>query len=324
MSNHACPLDVLQELNPQPMSQVRAFDQPRNIGHNKAMVVIRAYHSEPRLQSREGIVGDLRPRRRDPGDQRRFTSVRETRQPHVGEKFQLQPQTVFLAWESGFMLRRRLMRRSGEASVSLPATPAASHHKTVAGLSEIVKHLAGLGVVNDRADGCGYVHRVAVAPFFIATLAVTSALGFVLRIEAEVKKSVVVLAGHQSYVAAAAAVASARTTSGDVFLAAKRQTTVAAVAGFNLNRNFVYEQVAILLGCHDADEFAQPAPVSKFDYAGDFGKQSVVLAEPDVDAGFDAGAALAHDDGAAGNKLAAEGLDPKALRIRIAPVFRTA
>jgi hypothetical protein len=88
------------------------------------------------------------------------------------------------------------MRRSSEASVSLPAAPAASHHKTIARLGEIVKHLAGLSVVNHSADGRGYVHRVTVAAFLVATLTVTPALGFVFGIKSEMKKSVVVLAGN--------------------------------------------------------------------------------------------------------------------------------
>ena len=67
-----------------------------------------------------------------------------------------------------------------------------------------------------------------------------------------------------------------------------------------------------------------PAAIAEFDDAGDFREQRVVLADADVDAGLDAGAALAHDDGAAGNQLAAESLHAQALRIRIAPVFGTA
>jgi hypothetical protein len=50
----------------------------------------------------------------------------------------------------------------------------------------------------------------------------------------------------------------------------------------------------------DADELAHPAAVAPFDAAVDHGEQGVVLAEADVFAGLVAGAALAHDDGAAG------------------------
>jgi hypothetical protein len=42
------------------------------------------HDAEVRHERREGIVGDLRPRRRDPGDQRRLADVGEADQRHVG------------------------------------------------------------------------------------------------------------------------------------------------------------------------------------------------------------------------------------------------
>ena len=48
--------------------------------------------------------------------------------------------------------------------------------------------------------------------------------------------------------------------------------------------------------------------------------KSVVFAAADVCAGLNAGAALADDDGAAGDKLTAESFYAKALRVGVAPV----
>src|SRR5690348_525691 len=73
-----------------------------------------------------------------------------------------------------------------------------------------------------------------------------------------------------------------------------------------------------------ADELAHPPAIVKLDHAGDLGEQRVVLAPAHVIAGLETRAALAHDDGAAGNQLPAEHLYAEALRIGIAPVFGTA
>src|ERR1700726_4595364 len=51
-----------------------------------------------------------------------------------------------------------------------------------------------------------------------------------------------------------------------------------------------------LLGCADADELALPAAVAEFDHAVDLGKQSVILADSDIDAGLKARTALPDDD----------------------------
>ena len=58
--------------------------------------------------------------------------------------------------------------------------------------------------------------------------------------------------------------------------------------------------------------------------AGDLGEKSVIFAATDICAGLNAGAALADDDGAAGNKLTAECFYAQPLRVGVAPVSRTA
>ena len=77
-----------------------------------------------------------------------------------------------------------------------------------------------------------------------------------------------------------------------------------------------------LFGCDglDGGKATAIAAVGKLDTAGDLGEERVVGADADVDARLDAGAALAHDDGAAGYELAAKGLHAQPLCIGIASV----
>src|SRR5437764_12530305 len=76
-------------------------------------------------------------------------------------------------------------------------------------------------------------------------------------------------------------------------------------------------------GGQDAD-VAGVAAALELDDAVDLGKQRVVRAQPDVGAGLEAGAALADQDGAAGDELPAEALHAEHLGIRIPPVARAA
>ena len=76
----------------------------------------------------------------------------------------------------------------------------------------------------------------------IAAFAVTSALGFVFGIEAEVKQRVVVLAGDHDHVAAVAAVAAAGAAARNELLAPERKAAVAAVAGFDVDVDFIDKQ----------------------------------------------------------------------------------
>ena len=89
--------------------------------------------------------------------------------------------------------------------------------------------------------GTGTSTELSVATGPVAAFSVTAALGLVLRVEAEVEQRVVMLAGHEYHVAAAPAVAAAGTAPGNELLAPERKTAVAAVAGFDLDFNFVDE-----------------------------------------------------------------------------------
>src|SRR5579859_2601841 len=72
------------------------------------------------------------------------------------------------------------------------------------------------------------------------------------------------------------------------------------------------------------DVTAGASLVDELDGAGNLGEERVILAAANVGAGLNAGAALADDDGAAGDKLAAESFYAKALRVGVAPISGTA
>src|SRR5215467_13558679 len=80
--------------------------------------------------------------------------------------------------------------------------------------------------------------------------------------------------------------------------------------------------LALLLRFYGFDhhELAHRAFVHELDAARYLGKESVVFAATDVESGLHASAALADDDGAAGDDLSAECFEAKPLGIRVAAV----
>ena len=62
---------------PRPGALGRALDEPRDVGHHEAALLADRDDAEVRIQRRERIVGDLRPRRRNRADQRRLAGVRQ-------------------------------------------------------------------------------------------------------------------------------------------------------------------------------------------------------------------------------------------------------
>jgi hypothetical protein len=70
----------------------------------------------------------------------------------------------------------------------------------------------------------------------------------------------------------------------------------------------------------DDDHPATAAPHAELDRAGGEGEQRVVATATDVGAGVEVRAALAHDDLAGADDLAAEALDAQALGVAVATV----
>jgi len=170
----------------------------------------------------------------------------------------------------------------------------------------------------------------------LATHAVLAAFAFVFGIEAELQQRIGVLAAHHHHIAAAAAIAAAGSAARNEFLPAEGKATVTAVAGLYVNSYFVnkHRKAAGVHSCRrlvrtkgelcaglDVDELAHATAVAELDDASDLGEESVVLTPADIDARLQLGAALAHDDAAARNQLAAENFHAQALRIGIAPVL---
>src|SRR5689334_20608988 len=83
---------------------------------------------------------------------------------------------------------------------------------------------------------------MSVVARLIAALAMASALGLVLGIEAKVEQRVVVLSSDHHHVAAASAVTAAGSAARHEFFAPERKTPVAAVSSFDGNDDFVYKQ----------------------------------------------------------------------------------
>ena len=130
--DQARALHVLQESDSQSGAFVRAFNQAGNVGDHKRAPVARSCvriggnHPQMRLQRGEWIRGNLRLRRGDARDERRFPRVRKTHQPHVRQQFQFEAQMALFARAAIFVFCGRLMPRPYEARIAIAAASASA------------------------------------------------------------------------------------------------------------------------------------------------------------------------------------------------------
>ncbi|OIX89349.1 hypothetical protein BFN02_13205 [Staphylococcus equorum] len=92
----AAALDVAEELEAEPLALAGALDQAGNVGDG-VPAVTGLHHSEVGVQCRERVVGDLRTRGRQCGDQARLARGRVAHEGDIGDGLQLEHDRALLA-----------------------------------------------------------------------------------------------------------------------------------------------------------------------------------------------------------------------------------
>src|SRR5271168_3359853 len=118
-------------------------------------------------------------------------------------------------------------------AVAATAVPALGGEIALARLRQIEKLLVGIQIEDNSADGNFEYHIVGGLAGAIRAFAVTAAHGFKFAIVTVAQQRVVMRIGFDIDVAALAAISARRAAARDVFLPAKRDAAVAAVAGFD-------------------------------------------------------------------------------------------
>ena len=216
-----------------------AFDQPRHVGERE-LVVAPAHHAEVRFERRERIIGDLRLRCAQRGDQRRLSRVGEADQRRVGEQLELEAQPLLLAVLTLLGEARRAPRVREEPRVAAPTLSAARREPAVAVAHEVGQHVV-VGAVDDRAlghvdDEVGAAHTVLRLP-----RPVRPRPGLAVRVVAKREERRDVAVRLQPHVAAPAAVAAVGPAARHVRLSPEGDAARAAVATLDVALRYVDE-----------------------------------------------------------------------------------
>jgi len=234
-------LDVLQELEAQALSGVRALDDARNVGDHEAAMIGQRHDAQIRLEGGERIVGDLGTRGGDDRQERALPRVGLAQQADVGDQLEHQLDRPLFPVGSRLPLARRLMGRRGELGVAPPAASALGHEQRLARLQELAQSFATLGNAYLGAWGNRQEQIVPRASGHLLPLPMDAALGLPFGVVAVVEQRREVGVDPHEDTAARAAVAAVGAALGDVLLASERDAAVAAVAGFDVDVGFIDE-----------------------------------------------------------------------------------
>ena len=217
-----------------------ALDQAGNVGEHE-LGLVAAHHAELGMQGGEGIVGDLRPRRRGRRQQGRFAGIGQTHQPGIGDQLQPQPQPAFLARTAGIGAARRAVGRGLELRIAAAADAALRQQDALArpgevgdhGFLVLVQHLRAHRQLDDQVLAAGAAAVLAHA--------VMAAFGLEMLLVAEIDQRVQIVHRLGIDIAAAAAMAAVRAAELDELLAPEADRAGAAIAAADIDLGLVEE-----------------------------------------------------------------------------------
>ena len=151
MQQHAAALDVAEEAVAEAGAFVRAFDQAGDVGQHE-LAAVALDHAELRVERGERIVGDLRLRRADRGEEGGLAGVRQADEAGVGDQLQPQPDPALLARLAGIGVARRAVGRRLEVRVAEAAVAALRQHHALADLGQVGEQRLLVLVEDLRAD----------------------------------------------------------------------------------------------------------------------------------------------------------------------------
>ncbi len=229
---------------------MRAFDEAGQIGDDKGAAkfsavatsaAIRIDYAEIWFEGCERIVGDFRTRGGNYGNQSGLAGVRETNETNIGQEFQFETKMALFTGETVFVFARGLMPGFGEILIAAATASTLRDQHSLSRDSQVGDGFPCLRIVSERTDGNKQDHVRAGMAGAVRAFAVAAAIGFEFAIVAVAKKSVVVGIRFEINAAAMPAVASGGAAAGNIFLAAKSDTTIAAAAGLHEDFCFVNE-----------------------------------------------------------------------------------
>src|ERR1041385_6865865 len=199
-------LDVSQKSIAQARAGVRTFDQSGYVGDHESTKATEIDNTEMRLQRRERVISDLRPRRGNSRDKSRLPRIRKPNQPNVREQLQLELQVQLFALASGLMVARRAIRRSREVRVAKTAAATARRQPAIAVVAQVVQQITCRSLKDLCSNWNANNQIFALMSRAIRSLTMQTTLRDMARVVAQVQQGVQRSIRDEDHIATATAV----------------------------------------------------------------------------------------------------------------------
>ena len=146
-----------------------------------------------------------------------------------------------LAGHAGFCKAGRLTGGRSKMTVSPTATAALAEHKRLF-TGHIVYNFIGLRIADQRPPGHPNGEGLSILPAAPRTLAVSAVASHIFSFIAEIHQCGHMVIHLHNNISTPAAVSAIRAAGGNIFFPVKRNSTVAALSGFDGDACLIYER----------------------------------------------------------------------------------
>ena len=225
---------MAQELVTETDSVTGALNKTWDISHYERTLLVYPYHAENGRESGEVIVRDFRLSRTYDRDKGRFSDIREAYESNVRKKLKLKSNLELLARKSRLSKTRDLSRRSGKVNISLSSVAALCDDLWL--VCGHIRHNSACFCITHYSSARNFYNkRRSALARAIARTAVLALLCGILSLIAEIYKGRKIVVHLKDNVSASAAVAAVRTARSHIFFTVKGNSSVTAIACFDLN-----------------------------------------------------------------------------------------
>ena len=224
------------------------FNQPRQVGHHKALLRPDTYHTQIGVQRGERVIRNARTSVRNGCDEGRLARIGHAQQAHIGQHLQFQFEIFLLAGPARCFLAWSAVNGTLETQVAETPVTALGDGDDFARLEQLEQHFARFSVRDDGAHRHFQRDVITRGTEHIGAHAVLTALGIVAARETKVHQGIEVGVCDREHMSAAPPVAAIGTAELFVLFMPKRDAARPAVSSRDIDIGFVNELHGVLRG----------------------------------------------------------------------------
>jgi hypothetical protein len=236
-----------QEIMAEPHALACSFDEPWNVGQNKAPIPLGPYHAEIGELGGKGIVGDFRSSSRKAAKQCTLASVWHSDESYVGDGFELHYDAATLSLSAIGRFTGSLIGRVLEVGIAPSPFATASRNHFFSVLDQILDDQSRFTIHQDGTRWNIENEVLSISTMLVCTTARGTWFGSPVFLVSELDERVHSIASANDDTSSMTTVTTVGPTFGHMFLAPKAHASIAAMSSNQLDFDSIHKHAELTM-----------------------------------------------------------------------------